>query len=143
MSADMGLGLDKIRELLSQAPLKIIPIQISQEDGPVTEEEINSEGYFIRMALAYFLLFMIYISLAMYGNMVALGVAEEKSSRIMEIMISTVSPVQLMTGKIIGVGSLAMLQFGIWITIALVMNAISTTGVLKSFKVHSHYQQFQ
>lgn len=132
MSADMGLGLDKIRELLSQAPLKIIPIQISQEDGPVTEEEINSEGYFIRMALAYFLLFMIYISLAMYGNMVASGVAEEKSSRIMEIMISTVSPVQLMTGKIIGVGSLAMLQFGIWITIALVMNAISTTGVLKS-----------
>ena len=82
------------------------------------------------MVLAYFLLFMIYMALIMYGNMVASGVAEEKSSRIMEVMVSTVKPLELMLGKIIGVGSLGLLQFFIWIGVGLIMNTIGSSGAL-------------
>jgi len=82
------------------------------------------------MILAYFLLFMIYMALVMYGNMVASGVAEEKSSRIMEVMVSTVKPLELMFGKIIGVGALGLLQFLIWIGTGLLMTAIGKKGLL-------------
>lgn len=130
MSIDMQLEPSQMAELMSSASLRIVQIQTGEQGESVTGEELDSEQHFLKMALAYFLLFMIYMSLAMYGNMVASGVAEEKSNRIMEIMISTVKPVELMAGKIIGVGSLAMLQFGIWITVALIMNALSGTGLI-------------
>jgi ABC-2 type transport system permease protein len=90
MSIDMGLEPSQIAELMSSASLRIVQIQTGEQGESVTGEELDSEQHFLKMALAYFLLFMIYMSLAMYGNMVATGVAEEKSNRIMEIMISTV-----------------------------------------------------
>jgi ABC-2 type transport system permease protein len=70
------------------------------------------------------------MALIMYGNMVASGVAEEKSSRIMEVMVSTVRPVELMLGKIIGVGSLGLLQYFIWIGTGLVMNSMGRAGAI-------------
>jgi ABC-2 type transport system permease protein len=73
---------------------------------------------------------MIYTALIMYGNMVASGVAEEKSSRIMEVMVSTVKPLELMFGKIIGVGALGLLQYAIWISTGIIMAAMGKTGFL-------------
>ncbi len=60
--------------------------------------------------LVYFLLLLMYISVIMYGIYVGQGVIEEKSNRVMELMIGAVRPSQLLAGKIIGIGSLALTQ---------------------------------
>ncbi len=108
----LGLSDEDMAGLFSRVDLKVREISPSGEDG----EEMDSVAHTQAMVLAYFLLFMIYMALILYGNMVASGVAEEKSSRIMEVMVATVKPTELMLGKIIGVGALGLLQFIIWIT---------------------------
>jgi ABC-2 type transport system permease protein len=59
--------------------------------------------------------FMIYLFIFMYGGMVMHSVREEKSSRIVEIIISSVKPFELMMGKIIAVGLAGMTQFAVWL----------------------------
>ena len=61
-------------------------------------------------ALVYFLLIVLYIVTIIYGVQVAQGVIEEKSNRVMEVMIGAVRPAQLLAGKIFGIGSLALTQ---------------------------------
>lgn len=63
--------------------------------------------------LVYALLFVLYFSVIMYGNMIAMEVATEKSSRVMELLISSVSPVTQMFAKITGVALLGLLQFSL------------------------------
>ncbi len=64
----------------------------------------------LAQGLVYFLLLLLYIAVIMYGVYVAQGVIEEKSNRVMEIMIGMVRPGQLLTGKILGIGALALTQ---------------------------------
>ncbi|MCZ2224176.1 MAG: ABC transporter permease [Chitinophagales bacterium] len=59
--------------------------------------------------------FLIYFILFIYGTMVMRGVMEEKTNRIAEVIISSVKPFQLMLGKIIGIGSVGLVQFLIWV----------------------------
>lgn len=124
----LGLSSDDVASLFSRVDLRVRVVSPLGEDV----EEVDSVAHAQAMVLAYFLLFMIYMALVMYGNMVASGVAEEKSSRIMEVMVSTVKPLELMLGKIIGVGSLGLLQFFIWIGVGLLMNTIGSSGFLAS-----------
>jgi ABC-2 type transport system permease protein len=73
--------------------------------------------------------FLIYIILVLYGSQVMMGVTEEKTSRIAEVVISSVKPFQLMLGKIIGIGLVALTQIGIWITfILLIYNFTSNSN---------------
>jgi ABC-2 type transport system permease protein len=58
---------------------------------------------------------LMYIILLLYGSQVMMGVTEEKTNRIAEVMVSSVKPFQLMLGKIIGIGMVALTQFLIWI----------------------------
>lgn len=59
--------------------------------------------------------FLIYFILLLYGSQVMMGVMEEKTNRIAEVMVSSVKPFQLMLGKIIGIGLVALTQFFLWI----------------------------
>lgn len=61
--------------------------------------------------------------------MIASGVAEEKSSRIMEVMVATVKPMDLMIGKVLGIGALGLLQFTIWIIVGIVMASVQNLGL--------------
>ncbi len=61
--------------------------------------------------------FLIYITLFIYGTMVMRGVMEEKTSRIAEVIISSVKPFQLMIGKIIGIGAVGLTQLLLWIVL--------------------------
>lgn len=58
---------------------------------------------------------LIYVFIFVYGNQIMQGVIEEKSSRIIEILVSSIKPFQLMLGKIIGIGAVGLTQFLIWI----------------------------
>ncbi len=77
----------------------------------------------IAMALAYIGGFLMYMLVFMFGSMVMRGVIEEKTNRIVEVIVSSVKPMQLMMGKIIGVALVGLTQFALWIvlTLALVM----------------------
>jgi len=69
----------------------------------------------IAMALAYINAFIMYMLVFVFGAQVMRGVIEEKTSRVVEVIISSVKPIQLMMGKIIGIALVGLTQFLIWI----------------------------
>ncbi len=80
------------------------------EDGSQKEDSFE-----LKMALAYIASFLIYMFVFMFGNMVMRGVIEEKSSKVIEVLVSSVKSVELMVGKIIGVALVALTQFAMWV----------------------------
>jgi ABC-2 type transport system permease protein len=66
-----------------------------------------------RIALAFIVGILVYIAILLYGQMVAQGVVEEKTSRIVEILLTTIRPWQLMLGKVVGIGLMGLLQLGL------------------------------
>lgn len=83
-------------------------------DEEQTDKESSSAFAF---GLAYIFGFIMYMFVIIYGAMVMQGVIEEKSGKVLEVMVSTVRPYQLMMGKILGIASVAVLQFLIWVII--------------------------
>ena len=80
-----------------------------------TGEKANSS--IVATVVAYVLSFMLYMFILIYGVMVMQSVIEEKNSRVLEVMVSTVRPLDMMLGKILGVASVALLQIAIWIAL--------------------------
>ena len=106
---------------------------IKMGDGGVAKKSSTEIG----MVLGYIFGFMIYMFIFIYGGMVMQGVMEEKQSRIVEVIISSVKPFQLMMGKIVGIALVGLTQFAIWVFLGFVI--ISAT---KSF-YHSPVQAQQ
>jgi ABC-2 type transport system permease protein len=77
--------------------------------GRTTEESAGQS-----FSLGYFMGIILYIAITLYGVNVMNSVLEEKTTRIVEVLISSLRPGQLMAGKIIGVGAVSLLQFVIW-----------------------------
>ena len=90
-------------------------IEIDPE--PIAEggEDISSMRTAIGAGLGFIMGIIMYMGVFIYGMMIMKSVMEEKTSRIVEVMISSVKPFQLMMGKIIGVGAVGMTQFLVWI----------------------------
>lgn len=86
----------------------------------------------ISKALVYLLLLLLYMAVLLYGVYVAHGVIEEKSNRVMELMIGAVRPAQLLAGKIIGIGSLALTQLLAFVLAAGAMLVLAGLQVAKS-----------
>jgi ABC-2 type transport system permease protein len=107
-----------------------------QEDGK--EQSSSSRG---AMILAGFFGFVLYMSAFLYGSQVMNGVIEEKSNRIIEVMISSVRPFQLMMGKIIGVGLVGITQFLLWGVLTFTTSTATTS--LMSGKVEEKVQAMQ
>lgn len=76
--------------------------------------------------------FLIYIFIFMYGAMVMRGVIEEKTSRIVEVIISSVKPFQLMMGKIVGVALVGLTQFVLWMLLTLLLTTVAEGFILSS-----------
>ena len=85
-------------------------------DGDAKEDTVE-----IYMVLSYLMSFLIYMFVFMFGTMVMRSVIDEKSSRVVEVIVSSVKSVELMMGKIIGVALVALTQFFIWITLTIVL----------------------
>lgn len=111
MASTLGLTESEAQQLFQPADFQ----RISLDEGARSEEEIMQST-----ALVYIMLFVIYFTVLIYGNMVAMEVAKEKSSRVMEILISSVNPIYQMFGKILGISLLGILQIAIFISIGVV-----------------------
>jgi ABC-2 type transport system permease protein len=81
----------------------------------------------IKMALGYITGLLVYIFIFFYSVQVMRGVMEEKNSRIVEVIISSVRPYQLMMGKILGVGLVGVAQFIIWIGLSGILYSVIST----------------
>jgi ABC-2 type transport system permease protein len=84
----------------------------------------------IAMFLAYLLGFLMYMLVFIFGTQVMRGVIEEKTSRVVEVIISSVKPVQLMMGKIVGIALVGLTQFLIWIFLTIGMVTVLKTTLL-------------
>lgn len=100
--------------------LKDIRTKVNLKTFTLSEEGDEKLGIVeINMAISYIASFMSYIFIFMFGSMVMRGVIEEKTTRIVEVIVSSIKPFELMMGKILGVGSVALLQFFIWIVLTI------------------------
>jgi ABC-2 type transport system permease protein len=115
-----GLDPDQVRELTHRVGLKTLKL------GKGGEETSDRGQTFM---LAYVFMMIIYVTVLMYGIYVMRGVLEEKSSHVVEVIISTVKPFELMLGKILGIGAVGLTQFLIW---AILMAAISAPGMVSA-----------
>lgn len=103
----MGIDPNLIDEVNPEVSIRTIKIN---KEG---KEEISSAE--AALGIGYVSSFLIYMFIFIYGAMVMRGVIEEKTSRVVEIIISSVKPFQLMMGKIIGVALVAFTQLALWI----------------------------
>lgn len=86
------------------------------------DEEGKASSSAISYAIGVAMTFLLYMFLLIYGQMVMTSIIEEKNNRVLEIVVSSVKPTQLMMGKILGIGLVAVTQILIWV---LLMAAIS------------------
>ncbi len=107
----MASGVDPDIVSNVRTDINLSVIRMDKEGG---EKETFTE---IEFMLGIGLATMIYMFILMFGGQVMQGVAEEKTNRIIEVIISSVKPFQLMMGKIIGVSLVALTQFAIWVVL--------------------------
>lgn len=124
----LGLyDIDNLSEIMDavKSDVRVEALTITK-DGKEKKETVE-----IYMALSYVMSFLIYMFVFMFGTMVMRGVIEEKETRIIEVIVSSVKPFELMMGKIVGVALVALTQFVIWIglTLALVVGISAAAGI--------------
>jgi ABC-2 type transport system permease protein len=107
----------------SKVDLKIKTIKMDE-----TGKETQTSAEFTSVIGMVFT-FLIYMFIFVYGAMVMQGVMEEKTNRIVEVIVSSVKPFDLMMGKLAGIGLVGLTQFGIWVAVAL---GVSLSGIFLS-----------
>jgi ABC-2 type transport system permease protein len=103
-------NIPEIKTILEESKIavKVKSIRLG-ESGKETETSAE-----FAMVLGMVFTLLIYMFIFVYGAMVMQGVMEEKTNRIVEIMVSSVKPFDLMMGKLIGIGAVGITQFGLW-----------------------------
>ncbi len=114
------LGIDEVKKNI------IKNSTVNVQSVNVNDETANSS---IASTIGYVAGFLIYFILLVYGSQVMMGVMEEKTNRIAEVIVSSVRPFQLMLGKIIGIGLVALTQFFLWVAfIFIIYNITKASG---------------
>jgi ABC-2 type transport system permease protein len=122
----MTYKIENLDEIMKNVETKV-SIQTIKIDNTGQVKE-TSTG--IAMALAYLSGFLMYMLVFMFGSQVMRGVIEEKTSRVVEVIISSVKPVQLMMGKIIGIALVGLTQFLIWVFLTIAIAGTIRATVL-------------
>lgn len=112
--AEAGYDVGTIRQLSRRVGLETVR---------VSEEGSRAEGGFAAIGLAVALFIILYMMILIYGSQVMQGVLEEKSSRVVEVMLSAVRPIDLMAGKLAGICAAALTQLTVWISTAVVLTS--------------------
>lgn len=138
---------NQIESIIRNKQLEESGIDIALLDGiqpkvSVATKEITASGerdssVGLSMGIAIFLSVLIYLALFLYGAQVMRGIIEEKNNRIVEVIISSVKPFQLMMGKIIGIGLVGLTQFMLWIALSAGLMAIASAVFMDSTMVEN------
>ena len=127
-----------VSQRLSQRNVHVDDIKAILKDTEIKRLKVSEKGESVEkgqgIVIAIILVVLLYTSLLMYGIITMRSVIEEKTTRTMEVLISSVRPVELLAGKILGVAAVAFTQFAIWLT---------STALLFSFGVLSSWGMTQ
>ncbi|MDV6378389.1 ABC transporter permease [Sporosarcina sp. GW1-11] len=130
-SIQTEINAEKLSLSGEQVATLFAPIQFDKQNvsaSAKSEDELNSAR-----VLVYVLMFVIYFAVIIYSSMIATEVATEKSSRVMEILISSVSPVKHMFAKVLGIGSLGIVQILLYGAAGLLAYKLSSVGEENDF----------
>lgn len=127
----------KIEKKLSDARLQndgvdIEKIQAAKTNINITQETFSGEktskiDSYLKLAFGGAAGYLLFMFIIIYGNMIMRSVIEEKTSRIIEVIISSVKPIQLMMGKIIGTSLAGITQFAIWVILGGILMLVLTS----------------
>lgn len=119
-----GYNIDNLDQIMDdvKTDIKVVSMTLNKS-GEAKKDTVE-----VYMVLAYLMSFLIYMFVFMFGTMVMRSVIDEKSSRVVEVIVSSVKSVDLMMGKIIGVALVALTQFLIWVALT-VLIAIGASTV--------------
>lgn len=106
-------NIDNLDQMLQDVDTPIM-LNTFENNGTGNEEEMESTSSGINYILGIVLGMMLYMMIILYGQMVLTSVVEEKSSRVIDVMVTSCTPFQLMMGKILGIASVALTQIAIW-----------------------------
>jgi ABC-2 type transport system permease protein len=121
-----SVRLQRLVEESGQAAADVIEILSS---NPLEEETLSGEnGGDTRGQVAYAGLLLMYIAILSYGAWTLTGVTEEKNNRVVEVLLATLRPWQLLGGKVLGIGLLGLIQFSATVAVAYVV--IRVTGAI-------------
>ncbi|MDR2848741.1 MAG: ABC transporter permease [Bacteroidales bacterium] len=112
-------NLDEILKSV-RTHIDIRTFRMSEDGG----KEKENHGI-LNMIVAYAAAFLIYFFVFMFGSQVMRGVIEEKTNRIVEVIVSSVKPFQLLMGKVIGVALVGLTQFVIWVTLTMLLVVVA------------------
>jgi ABC-2 type transport system permease protein len=151
-------GLDLVQSIENQINSELKNIQLKSSGiDPALVENINPEidiqtkvlseegekdgSSAAATAVGFGAGFLIYIFIFLYGSMVMTGVMEEKTNRVVEVIISSVKPFELMMGKIVGVALVGLTQFALWLALSYGITAVAGAVFLKDKKPQEISQQ--
>ena len=116
-----SMGIPNLQQMVTEAHVDVDVHSVKwNEDGG---EQESSTG--AAMGLGFLLSFITYMFVLLYGAMIMNSVIEEKTNRIVEVVVSSCRPFQLMLGKIIGVGLVGLTQMAIWIILLAVVGTVA------------------
>ena len=121
--SELGVNASFIKEVNST--------QVTITTAKVTDEGTESSSAVASSAIGYAGALLIYMFIFLYGVQVMRGVIEEKTNRIVEVIISSLKPFELMMGKIIGIALVGLTQFIIWITLVSILGG-GISGLMAS-----------
>src|SRR5690554_2376364 len=113
-------GVDTL--ILDQSKIDVT-MHLTKASGEETVKGLNE----IKVAIGSVFGYLIMMFIIIYGNMVMRSVIEEKTTRIIEIIVSSIKPIQLMMGKIIGTTLAGILQFTIWAVVGMILLVVANT----------------
>jgi ABC-2 type transport system permease protein len=131
----VNAGID--RELIER-----LRVSLSIESIVLTEAGEKSGDSTLAFLIGYIVGFMMYVILFFYGNMIMNSIMDEKKNRIVEILVSSLRPFELMFGKIIGIAGVALTQLLIWGILGTIIFAFFTVGVLPHTQVNNIDTEF-
>jgi ABC-2 type transport system permease protein len=106
---------------LNRQSLEGLETKVSIDPESITKKDVEQSQYTagVGIALGGFMAFIMFFMVMMYGNMVMRSVMEEKTNRIVEVMMSSVRPFELMLGKILGTGAVGLTQVVAWLVLSM------------------------
>jgi len=134
----LQVALTDVKQQLAIQELDLTREQLAKLAAPVTlsseQVQLNSGGegksieeVMMAYMLVYVMIFFLYMAVILYGQMIATEITAEKSSRVMEILISSVSPIKQMAGKLIGICLLGLVQLAFFVVV-IVVNLFAVPG---------------
>ena len=101
------------------ADIRNVPVERVEIGEAANEQRVQNQNQtMVKMMVPFFFMFMIYMGIMGIGQQMLSSVIEEKNSRIIEMLLSVVSPFELMAGKILGLGAIGLTIVGLWTTVS-------------------------